>query len=179
MKYIIPIIIFSLLLFGCKADEEDSSSTKTDAELQATWKTACYVNNDDNTSIIFTATFSGSTISTTDEKHSDTSCATDYRLNVESFAYEIEEKGKFIITIGSTYQKTAQSSTAVTNYNSQSKCGHSDWALGTAKDCSNGDDAGLKRYCLYEVSGSTLYVDCGESYPTSNTKTSDSTYTKQ
>ena len=63
MKYIIPIIIFSLLLFGCKADEEDSSSTKTDAELQATWKSACYINNDDNTSIIFTATFSGSTIS--------------------------------------------------------------------------------------------------------------------
>ena len=178
MKYIIPIIMLSLLLFGCKAAEEEEETT-TDPALEATWKTACYV-DDDNSSILFTPTFSGSTLSLTDEKHSDTSCATDYRLRVETHSYEVEETGKkFVLTIGSTYKRTAQSSSAVSTYNTSSKCGHSDWELNVAKDCSE-EGGGNKVYCLYEISGSTMYVECNNSaYPTSITKTSENTFTKQ
>ena len=50
IKYIIPIIILSLFLLGCKADEEETSTTTA---LEGTWKTACYINTDDNTSFIF------------------------------------------------------------------------------------------------------------------------------
>ena len=178
MKYFIPIIILSLFLIGCKADEDDSTSSKTDAALEGTWKTACYTNSD-NTSTIDTPTFSGSTLTLTDEKHSDASCATDYRLKVETHKYELEEKGKLIVTLGSTIKRTAQSSSAVSSYNTSNKCGHSDWALNTAKDCTD-SSGGDKVYCLYEVSGSTLYVDCADSsYPTSNTKTAGNTFTKQ
>ena len=99
---------------------------------------------------------------------------------METHSYEVEETGKkFVITLGSTSKRTAQSSSAVSTYNTSSKCGHSDWELNVAKDCSE-SGAGDKIYCLYEVSGSTLYVDCNNSaYPTSNTKNSESTFTKQ
>ena len=47
MKNIIPIIIVSLFLFGCKAEEDEATSSTT--ELEGSWKTACYTNSD-NTS---------------------------------------------------------------------------------------------------------------------------------
>ena len=178
MKYFLPIIILSFVLLSC-AKEDEKEETLSDSALQATWKTACYT-DDDNKSLIVTPTFSGSTVTVIDEKHSDTSCATDSRLLLETHKYEVKEAGKkFELTIGSTKQRTAQSNSTVTTYNSESKCGHSDWQLNVAKACSD-EGAGEVVYCLYEVSGSTLYVDCdGSAYPTSLTKTSSSTFTKQ
>ena len=178
MKYFLPIIILSFVLLSC-AKEDEKEETLSDSALQATWKTACYT-DDDNKSLILTPTFSGSTLTVIDEKHSDTSCATDSRLLLETHKYEVKEVGsKFVITLGSSYKRTAQSSSKVTEYNSISKCGHSDWELNTAKDCTE-SGAGDKIYCIYEISGSTLYVDCNNSaYPTSLTKSSDSTFTKQ
>jgi|LUMW01.1.fsa_nt_gb hypothetical protein len=176
MKYIIPIIILSFFLFGCKDDEDETTSSTT--ELEGTWKTACYT-DDDNNSFIITPTFAGNVLSITDEKHSDTSCATDYRLNEETHTFAMGDAGKFTITLGSTFKKTPQSSTAVTNYDNSSKCGHSDWELNTAKDCTE-SNSGKTIYCLYELSGTTVYIECDDSaQPTSIDKGAKNTFTKQ
>ena len=177
MKYIIPIIILSFFLFGCKDDEDETTSSTT--ELEGTWKTACYT--EDNISFINTPTFAGNTLTLTDEKHSDTSCATDYRLLEESHTFAMGDANKITITLGSTFKRTPQSSSAVTNYNNSGKCGHSGWELNTAKTCSFGDDAGATIYCLYELSGTTLYIECNNSaQPTSIDKTSTrNIFTKQ
>ena len=177
MKYIIPIIILSFFLYGCKDDEDETTSSTT--ELEGTWKTACYT--EDNYSFINTPTFAGNTLTLTDEKHSDTSCATDYRLLEESHTFAMGDAGKLTITLGSNFQRTPQSSSAVTNYDNSSKCGHSGWELNTAKTCSFGDDAGATIYCLYEISGTTAYIECNNSaQPTSIDKTSTrNIFTKQ
>ena len=179
MKYIIPIIILSLFLLGCKADKDETTSSTT--ALEGTWKTACYTDDEDNKSLIFTPTFSGSTLTIKDEKHSDTSCATDYRLLEESHTFAMGDAGKLTITLGSNFQRTPQSSSAVTNYDNSSKCGHSGWELNTAKTCSFGDDAGATIYCLFEISGTTAYLECNNSaQPTSIDKTSTrNIFTKQ
>ena len=176
MKYIIPIIILSFFLFGCKDDEDETTSSTT--ELEGTWKTACYT--EDNYSFIFTPTFAGNVLSITDEKHSDTSCATDYRLIEESHTFAMGDAGKFTITLGTT-KRTPQSSAAVTAYNSASKCSANDWELNTVKDCTEEENSqGDTIYCLYEISGTTLYVECNNSaQPTSIDKGTNNTFTKQ
>ena len=175
MKYIIPIIIFSLVLLSCaKKDEEKDTTT----ELEGTWKTACYT-DDDNNSLIFTPTFAGNVLTITDEKHSDTSCATDYRMKEETHTFAMGDAGKLTITLGSNYQRTPQSSSVVTTYNSESKCDHSDWELNTAKTCSE-EGAGDTIYCLYGLSGTTVYIKCdGNEHPTSIPITAENTFTKQ
>ena len=176
MKYIIPIIILSFFLFGCKDDEDETTSSTT--ELEGTWKTACYT--EDNNSFIFTPTFAGNVLTITDEKHSDTSCATDYRLIEESHTFAMGDGGKVTITLGSTFQRTPQSDSAVSSYNTNNKCDTSGWELNTAKTCSFGEDAGATIYCLYELSGTTLYMECNNSaQPTSIDKGARNTFTKQ
>jgi len=176
MKYFILIIILSLFLLGCKAEEEETSTT---SELEGTWKTACYTDSD-NYSFYFTPTFAGNVLTITDEKHSDTSCATDFRLMEEAHTFSMGDAGKFTITLGTT-KRTPQSSAAVTAYNSASKCSANDWELNTAKDCTEAEDnQGDSVYCLYAISGTTLYVDCDNSVqPTSITIEAHNTFTKQ
>ena len=176
MKYIIPIIILSFVLLSCSKDEEEATATTA---LEGTWKTACYTKSD-NMSIIFTGTFAGNVLTITDEKHSDTSCATDYRLREESHTFSMGDAGKFSITLGTT-KRTPQSSAAVTAYNSASKCSANDWELNTAKDCTEAEDnQGDSVYCLYRLSGTTLYVECNNSVqPTSITIEARNTFTKQ
>ena len=178
MKYFIPIIILSFVLLSCSKEEEGETDTTT--VLEGTWKTACYTNSD-NKSIIFTTTMAGNVLTIKDEKHSDTSCATDYRLQEESHTFSMGDAGEFSITAGTT-KRTPQSSAAVTAYNSANKCSANDWELNTAKDCTN-EDAGDPIYCFYQLNGNTLYVECNESsYPTtSDIDTSDasSTFVKQ
>ena len=101
MKYIIPIIILSFVLLSCSKEDEKKSAT---TELEGTWKTACYTESD-NKSIIFTPTFAGNVLTLKDEKHSDTSCATDYRLDEETHTIAMGDAGKFTVTIGSTFKK--------------------------------------------------------------------------
>ena len=176
MKYIIPIIILSFVLLSCSKEDEKKSAT---TELEGTWKSACYTNSD-NTSAIVTPTFAGNVLTITGEKHSDTSCATDYRLREESHTFSMGDAGKFSITVG-TIKRTPQSSTAVTAYNSASKCSANDWELNTEKDCTEAEDnQGDSGYCLYAISGTTLYVDCDNSVqPTSITIEAHNTFTKQ
>ena len=90
MKYIIPIIILSLVLLSCNK-KEDETTTSTTA-LEGTWKTACYTESD-NTSTIKTPTFVGNDLTITDEKHSDTSCATDYRLREQAHTFYVGMQG--------------------------------------------------------------------------------------
>ena len=179
MKYIIPIIILSFVLLSCSKEEESSDTTTA---LEGTWKSACYTdsNDSDNMTVILTAKFAGNVLSITDEKHSDTSCATDYRLKEESHTFSMGDAGEFSITAGTT-KRTPQSSAAVTAYDSANKCSADDWELNTAKDCTEADgNQGDTYNCLYEISGTTLYVDCNDVRPTSIDKTDASNvFTKQ
>ena len=123
MKYIIPIVILSFVLLSCSKEE---SEEETITELEGTWKTDCYTNSD-NTSWIDTITVAGNSITGNFEKHSDTSCATDYSLEGFNWTFSIGDAvtfsngtgHKFSITIGSTYKLTPQSASAVSAFNSK------------------------------------------------------------
>ena len=176
MKYFIPMIILSFILLSCakKEDEEKDSTTA----LEGTWKTACHT-DEDNDTLILTPTFAGNVLTIKDEKHSDTSCATDYRLKEETHTFAVGDSGKFTITLSSTSTKTPQSASAVSDYNSDNECSADDWELNTAKTCSEGG-AGETVYCLYGLSGTTLYIECdGDAQPTSIPITAENTFTKQ
>jgi len=197
MKYIIPIIILSFVLLSCSKDEDEETQTAAEkaaaaqvVALEGTWKTACYTNSD-NTSFIDTITFAGNSITGNFEKHSDTSCATDYSLEGFNWTFSIGDAvtfsngtgHKFSITIGSTYKLTPQSASAVSAFNSSSECSKSDWVLDTEKECSAGDDAGDDLLCLYQLDSNTWYPKCdGSARPsTSDIDTDDAsnTFTKQ
>ena len=68
--------------------------TDTPTELEGTWETACYTNSD-NTSAIETITMVGNVLTLKDEKHSDTSCATDYSLTESSHTFSIGDSDFF------------------------------------------------------------------------------------
>ena len=187
MKYIIPIIILSFVLLSCSKEE---SEEETITELEGTWKTDCYTNSD-NTSWIDTLTFAGNSITGNFEKHSDTSCATDYSLEGFNWTFSIGDAvtfsngtgHKFSITIGSTYKLTPQSASAVSAFISSSKCSASNWELNTEKECSTGDDAGDDLLCLYQLDGNTWYPKCdGSARPSTSdidTDNASNTFTKQ
>ena len=171
------MIILSLVLLSCSKEDEEATTTTA---LEGTWKTACYTDSD-NYSFYKTPTFAGNVLTITNERHSDTSCATDYRLREESHTFSIGDAGKLLITLGTT-KRTPQSSSAVSDFNSASKCLYNEWELNTAKDCTEADgDQGDNYYCFYQLSGNILYVNCDSStYPTSvDTSKASDTFTKQ
>jgi len=178
------------LRLNIRLTQVPGANTDTSTELEGTWKTACYTNSD-NTSAIETITMVGNVLTLKDEKHSDTSCATDYSLTESSHTFSIGDTvtfsdGKtgheFTVTIGSTEKITPQSASTVSSYNSSIKCGASDWELNTEKECSI-DNASETIYCLYQLDGNNWYPYCNDSsYPsTSDIDTSDasSTFVKQ
>ena len=186
MKYIIPIIILSFVLLSCSKEE---SEEETITELEGTWKTDCYTT--DNTSWIDTITVAGNSITGNFEKHSDTSCATDYSLEGFNWTFSIGDAvtfsngtgHKFSVTIGSTYKLTPQSASAVSAFNSSSECSASNWELNTEKECSTGTDEGKSLLCLYQLDGNTWYPKCDDNaYPSTSdiqTDNASSTFTKQ
>ena len=191
MKYIIPIIILSFVLLSCSKEEESSDTTTA---LEGTWKSACYTdsNDSDNMTVILTAKFAGNVLSITDEKHSDTSCATDYSTEGFNWTFSIGDAvtfsngtgHKFSVTIGSTYKLTPQSDSAVSAFNSGSgECSKTDWVKDTEKECSTGGDAGDTYLCLYQLDGNNWYLKCDDSaYPSTSdidTNNASSTFTKQ
>ena len=198
MKYIIPIIILSFVLLSCSKDEDEETQTAAEkaaaaqlVALEGTWKTACYTISD-NTSTIETLTMAGNVVSIKDEKHSDTSCATDYSLEKYSFTFSIGDAVTFsngktghksTVTLGSTYKITPQSDSAVSAFNSGSgECSKTDWVKDTEKECSV-DDAGDTILCLYQLDGNNWYPECDDSaYPSTSdiqTDNASSTFTKQ
>ena len=90
---------------------------------------------------------------------------------------------KFTVTLGSTVKITPQSASAVSAFNTSSKCGYNKWALDTAKVCEiDEDDAGETAYGLYQLDGNKWYTEIDDEYPdTSDVDTSDaeSSFTKQ
>ena len=71
---------------------------------------------------------------------------------------------------------TPKSSTAVTDFNSDSECNASDWELDTEKDCTSGQ--GTIYYGLYQLDGNNWYQDASpDGYPES--VDTSSTYVKQ
>ena len=191
MKYIIPIIILSLVLLSCSKEEEGETDTIT--ELEGTWKTACYTNSD-NTSWIDTLTIAGNSITGNFEKHSGTSCATDYSTEGFNWTFSIGDAvtfsngtgHKWTVTIGSTYKLTPQSASAVSAFissGSSGECSTRDWELNTEKECSTGSDKGKALLCLYQLDGNTWYPKCDDNArpSTSDIDTDDAsnTFTKQ
>ena len=160
-------------------------------ELEGSWKSACYANSD-NTFSIDTITIEGNDITIKNEIHSDTSCTTDYILIEESHTLSTVGDAvnftngntgrEFKVIIGSTEKYTPQSTSAVSDYNSSSECGASDWQLNTEKECNN-DDAGDIYYCLYQLDGNYFYPNCDSSSTPStsslNTDDESSTFVKQ
>ena len=184
MKYIIPIIILSFVLLSCSKDEDEETQTAAEkaaaaqlVALEGTWKTACYTESD-NTSWIDTLTIAGNSITGNFEKHSDTSCATDYSLEGFNWTFSIGDAvtfsngtgHKFSVTIGSTYKLTPQSDSAVSAFNSGSgECSKTDWVKDTEKECSTGDDAGDTYLCLYQLDFNHWFVKCDDSvYPSTS-----------
>ena len=197
MKYIIPIIILSFVLLSCSKDEDEETQTAAEkaaaaqvVALEGTWKTACYTNSD-NTSWIDTLTVAGNVVTGKWERHSGTSCATDYSLEEDPLTISIGDAvtfsngtgHKFSITIGSTYKLTPQSASAVSAFISSSECSTSNWKLDTEKECSAGDDAGDDLLCLYQLDGNTWYPKCdGSARPSTSdidTDNASNTFTKQ
>ena len=174
-------------MLGCKADEEETSTTTA---LEGTWKTACYTNSDNSTNID-TLKFVGNVYTRKDQRYSDTACATVYKLEEIIYTYSEGSAVTFMsgntgryfkITLGSTYKTTPQSDSAVSAFNSSSKCGFSNWELNTAKDCDHDeDDAGSTLYGLYMLVENRFYINFDdESYPSSvNLNDTSRTFTKQ
>ena len=189
MKYFIPMIILSLVLLSCSKEESEEETTIT--ELEGTWKTACYTNRD-NTTSINTFIFAANVLTIKEQEYSDTACATVYSLDEIPLTFSIGDAvtfangktgHKFTVTLGSTVKITPQSASAVSAFNSSSECSKTDWVKDTEKECSTGDDAGKALLCLYQLDGNTWYPKCDDSArpSTSDIDTSDAegSFTKQ
>ena len=195
IKNICLIIFLSLILFSC-GEKEEAEEESNITELEGTWKTECYYKegyvhrlsgiryNTDNYSYIDTLTYAGNVLTIKEEKHSDSSCATDYSIEEATHTFKkygavyflVNRKNGyyFHVTVGSTSKITLQSSSAVSAFNSSSECSKSDWALNTEKECSTGDDAGDIYLCLYQLDGNYLYPSCdSSSTPSSSTVNTD------
>ena len=179
MKYLISIIILSLVLFSCST-EDDSTTTTT--ELEGTWVESCH--NDDPYYRINPLTVSGTNWVDTLELHSDSSCATDvgmYTHSYESLSIgdAVEVSGvsghKFTMTISDTTY-TPQSSDNVSGCNTNSCWGLTGWELNTPQSIAGktqGDSTwwskGTSTYGAYILDGSELFFCLSmNDYPSSS-----------
>ena len=180
MKYIIPMIILSLVLLSCSKKEEETDTTTT--ELEGTWVESCH--DDDSYYRINTLTVSGTNWVDTIEYHSDSSCATDvgkYTYSYESLSIgdAVEVSGvsghKFTMTLSdSTY--TPQSSDNVSGCNTNSCWGLTGWELNTPQSIAGktqGDSTwwskGTSAYGKYTLDGSELFFCVSmNDYPSSS-----------
>ena len=182
------MIILSLVLLSCSKEESEEETTIT--ELEGTWKTACYT-NPDNTTSINTFIFAANVLTIKEQGYSDTACATVYSLDEIPLTFSIGDAvtfangktgHKFTVTLGSTVKITPQSASAVSAFNTSSKCGYDKWALDTAKVCEiDEDDAGETAYGLYQLDGNKWGAEVDDEYPDkSDVDTSDAenTFTK-
>ena len=196
MKYIIPIIILSLVLLSCAKQDEEETDTTTD--LEGTWVVSCYDDDDDDgiNYLIKTLTVTGTEWVDKIEIHTDSSCATDKdkweftwgSLQIgETGTHDGSPTAKFTMTLG-TSKYTPQTSALVSSANTNSWCGESDWELNSAQDvagktCDSNTNwaSDITGYGLYKiVDGSTLYwcVD-DEDHPESCNTSSSNTFIKQ
>ena len=197
MKYIIPIIILSLFLLGCKAEEEEATSSTT--ELEGTWVKSCYLHESGGTTyyMIESLTISGTNWEQTYEYHSDSSCATD----VGKFTYtnaSLSIGGAITWDGGGTGHKytvtrsdvtyTSQSSSDVSWCNTNSWCQLTGWELNTPQSTAGKTCAGIGTmysnnttlYGVYKLDGSALYWGYDDDdYPATLTFNSSTVWNKQ
>ena len=184
MKYIIPIIILSLVLLSCAKQDEEETDTTTD--LEGTWVVSCYDDDDDGINyLIKTLTVTGTEWVDKIEIHTDSSCATDKdkweftwgSLQIgETGTHDGSPTAKFTMTLG-TSKYTPQTSALVSSANTNSWCGETDWVLNTAqsaagKTCGSGTqwDTGQAVFGEYILEGNNLYWDYSSSeYPSVDT----------
>ena len=194
MKYIIPIIILSLVLLSCAKQDEEETDTTTD--LEGTWVVSCYDDNDDGINyLIKTLTVTGTEWVDKIEIHTDSSCATDKdkweftwgSLQIgETGTHDGSPTAKFTMTLG-TSKYTPQTSALVSSANTNSWCGESDWELNTAKDVAGKtcfstaeSPSGHPYYGLYILDGDKYMADASSSsYPDSVNSDTSNTYVKQ
>jgi hypothetical protein len=180
MKYLISIIILSLVLFSCSKKDDDSSTTTT--ELEGTWVESCHA--DAPYYRINSLTVSGTNWVDTIEYHSDSSCATDvgkYTYSYESLSIgdAVEVSGvsghKFTMTLSDgTY--TSQSSDDVNWCNTNSYCGLTGWELNTPQSIAGKTHGsttfwskGTSAYGTYTLDGSELFFCVSiDDYPSSS-----------
>jgi len=190
LKYIIPIIIISLFLIGCKKDDDDSSSN---TEIEGTWKTPCYASG--SAYRLKSLVVTGTTFVDTTNIYSDSSCTSENSKWVDAYsslsigdAISWSSGGsghKFTLTADS-FTATPLKADTVTTLNTYSYCGDSDWALNTEKDisgktCTHGTEwaAGTAVQGVYKLDGSNLYWAVDSSYPSTVAEGDNDTYTKQ
>ena len=180
MKYLISIIILSLVLFSCSKKDDDSSTTTT--ELEGTWVESCHA--DAPYYRINSLTVSDTNWAEKNEYYSDSSCATDvgkYTYSYESLSIgdAIEVSGvsghKFTMTvIDKTF--TPQSSDNVSGCNTNSCWGLTGWELNTPQSIAGktqGDSTwwskGTSAYGKYTLDGSELFFCVSiDDYPSSS-----------
>ena len=195
MKYIIPIIVLTLVLLGCKK-EDDASSSNT--ELEGTWVVSCYASG--SYYLIKTFTFTGTNVVEKYEYHSDSSCATDHdtwettytSLNIgdaqvfSTYGTSGGTGAEFTMTLSSnTY--TAHTSALVSSNNTNSYCGLTGWVLNTAQDV-QGKTCGSTTYWATNTAVYGLYILDGTkfipnysrtSYPNSVSSATSNIFNKQ
>ena len=189
--YIILILFFSFTIYSC-AKKSDSSSSSSTTELEGTWQTPCHLSG--SYYRIKKLTVSGTNWTDTAEYHSDSSCATDYVLWVNSWgslSIGEERSGgsghQFTLTL-SDITFTSQTSDDVTWNNNNSWCGLTGWEINTpqsaaGKTCGASSfiwATGLAVYGTYLLDGSKLFWAVSSSaYPSSVDVGDNETFTKQ
>ena len=174
MIYILVISFLSFTLFSC-AKKSDTSSTTTTTELEGAWASSCGVTSWDNSHYhIKTWTFTGSALVVKWDEYSDSSCATDYAIWTDTYSsFSIGNEAtldngstgrKFTMKVDS-FVVSMQAAAAVTDHNSWSWCGYSDYALNTTKDytgktCGSTDymAANTNIYGMYLLEGNSLLI---------------------
>ena len=173
--YIILILICSFTIFSCAKKSDTSSSTSATTELEGAWASSCGVTSWDNSHyVIKTWTFTGSALVVKWDEYSDSSCATDYAIWTDTYSsFSIGNEAtldngstgsKFTMKVDS-FVVSMQAAAAVTDHNSWSWCGYSDYALNTTKDytgktCGSTDYAAANTdiYGVYLLEGSSLLM---------------------
>ena len=191
MLYVLVILFLSFTIFSCAKKSSDESSSTT--EIEGTWQTSCYNSSGTNYKLQkFTVT--GTNVTHTNEYHSDSSCATDYVLWVNSWgslSIGEERSGgsghQFTLTL-SDITFTSQTSDDVTWNNNNSWCGLTGWEINTpqsvaGKTCGASSfiwATGLAVYGTYLLDGSKLFWAVSSSaYPSSVDVGDNETFTKQ
>jgi len=187
--YIILILFFSFTIYSCAKKSDSSSTTATNTEIEGTWQTSCYSSG--SIYLLQKLTVTGTNFTHKNEYHSDSSCATDYVMWVNSWgslSIGEERSGgsghQFTLTL-SDITFTSQTSDDVTWNNNNSWCGLTGWEINTpvsvpGKTCGSETQyfTGKVVYGDYLLDGNNLYWAFDpDNYPTVNSNYR--TFTKQ
>lgn len=180
------LLLFLVFTWQCDG-EEDGAIT----ELEGTWATTCENDSNGTSSEQTTITFAGGLVSGTSRFYSGENCTTEVLNIASSGTFTVGDdvagvdgaKNLDIETESLIFE--VKSEAIVTQYNSDSYCGKSDWAVNTPASLNPGD-CGFPTGAhldIFKVSGDSLQLgdseDIEDSTQTRPTALEDTTYTKQ